>query len=391
MEFDPYSYEQDLDPYPVYRHLRDHKPLYYNERLDFWALSRFQDVLEGSLDWRTYSSAEGTVLELMGKMHDSPMIIFMDPPRQTRLRNLVSKVFTPRRIGALAKEIREIASGHLDPLTDLSGCDIVEDFTAKLPMDAISAMLGIPREDRAMIQRWSHLTLHREPDDPNPPPEALEAMAQVTAYMKRAIAERRTRPRDDVMTLLTRAELRGEDGGLHRLSDVEIQSFIQLLAAAGNETVMRLLATAVYWLWRTPEQRELLLRNPELIPGAVEETLRYDPPSQYQGRVTTREVELHGRRMPKGARVLLLTGSSGRDERKFAAPDRYDVRRQIDLHLGFGYGQHVCLGASLARLESKIALEEILQRFPNYEVVESGIERMHSSNVRGFSGVPIRY
>ena len=150
-------------------------------------------------------------------------------------------------------------------------------------------------------------------------------------------------------------------------------------------------ATAVYWLWRAPEQRELLLQNAELIPGAVEETVRYDPPSQYQGRVTTREVELHGRRMPKGARVLLLTGSSGRDERKFPAPDRYDVRRQIDLHLGFGYGQHVCLGASLARLESKIALEEILQRFPRYEVVESGIERMHSSNVRGFSGVPIRY
>ncbi len=387
MEYDPYSYEQDLDPYPVYRHLRDHEPAYYNERLDFWALSRFDDVLAASLDWQTYSSAQGTVLELMGKMPDSRMIIFMDPPEQTRLRNLVSKAFTPRRIGALEKQVREIATAYLDPLAHRSGCDIVGDFAAKLPMDVISIMLGIPEPDRPTIQRWSHEVLHREPGDPSLPPVAIEAMGLMRAYLLELVAERRKRPREDLTSLLVEAELPG--GG--RLSDDDILSTVNLLAAAGNETVMKLLATAVYWLWKLPDQREALLADPALIPGAVEETLRFDPPSQYQGRVTTCEFELHGRRLPRGARVLLLTGSTGRDERVFPEPDRYDVRRRIDQHLGLGFGQHICLGASLARLESRVALEEILRRFPRYEVDESGLERMHSSNVRGFKAVPVRY
>jgi cytochrome P450 len=391
VEFDPYSYELDRDPYPVYRFLRDEQPVYRNERLDFWALSRFDDVLAASLDWRSYSSAQGTVLELMGRMQDSAMIIFMDPPRQTRLRNLVSKAFTPRRMAGLAKEIREIARGYLDPLLPLGGCNIVRDFTSRLPMDVISAMLGIPSEDREQVQRWSNETLHREPGNPDPPAVALRAMADMFEYMGRQIAERRARPRDDMITLLTQAELPGDDGGVRRLSELEIHSFITLLAAAGNETVTKLLATAIYWLWKHPEQRARLLAQPQLIPNAVEETLRFDPPSQYQGRVTTREIEIHGRTLPVGARVLLLTGSSGRDERRFPDPDRYDVGREIDLHLGFGYGQHICLGASLARLEMATALDEFLQRFPDYEIDEDGIERVHSSNVRGFAGVPLRY
>jgi cytochrome P450 len=190
------------------------------------------------------------------------------------------------------------------------------------------------------------------------------------------------------MTRLVEVEL-DEDGERTRLSDDDIRMFFSLLATAGNETVTKLLATAFHELWKSPEQRRILVNDPSVIPNAVEETLRFDPPSQYQGRVTTREVSIHGQKIPKGAKLLLINGASGRDERKFEDPDRYDVRREIDFHLGFGYGRHVCLGAFLARMESKIALEEFLCRFPDYEIPADGVERMHSSNVRGFSGLVV--
>jgi cytochrome P450 len=391
VEYDPYSYELDVDPYPAYRHLRDREPVYYNARLDFFALTRFDDVLDAFVDWQTYSSARGTVLELMDHEITGPLIIFMDPPRQTRLRNLVSKAFTPRRVAELEPRIREIATGYLEPLRERTSCDIVREFTAKLPMDVISTLLGIPAEDRDMFRGWSNDVLHREPGNPMPPASALRAMTAMLDYIRACMAERRRRPREDMMTALLQAELPDGAGGRTRLSDVEIESFINLLATAGNETVTKLLATALYWLWRNPDQRRLLVADPKLVPGAVEETLRYDPPSQYQGRTLTREVELHGRALPEGARVLLINGATGRDERRFPDPDRFDVRRRIELHLGFGYGHHICLGANLARLESRIALGELLARIPDYEIPEGGIEWMHSSNVRGFAGLVLHY
>jgi cytochrome P450 len=391
VEYDPYSYEIDQDPYPVYRFLRDREPAYHNPRLDFWALSRFDDCLAAFLDWESYSSARGTVLELMDTPLAFPLMIFMDPPRQTRLRNLVSRVFTPRRIGALEPQVRAIAAGYLDPIARRSRCDAVKEFTAKLPMDVISALLGIPAEDRDRVRGWSNDVLHREPGNPVPPPRAVEAIARLLEYFREALAERRRRPRADLMTALTQAEIVGECGAKERLNDIEIQAFFNLLATAGNETVTKLLATALYWLWRNPDQRRLLVEDPALIPGAVEECLRYDPPSQYQGRVLTRDVELHGRTLPKGAKVLLINGATGRDERRFPDPDRFDVRRRIETHLGFGYGRHVCLGAFLARLEMRVALEELLRRIPEWEIPADGIERMHSSNVRGFSGLVLEY
>jgi cytochrome P450 len=391
VEYDPYSYAIDEDPYPVYKWLRDEHPVYHNERLDFWALTRFEDCHAAFLDWKTYSSAKGTVLELMGTEIGGPLIIFMDPPRQTRLRNLVSKAFTPRRIADLEPRIREIAVGYLDPLAGAGRCDIVKDFTAKLPMDVISTLLGIPAADRDMVRGWSNDLLHRDPDNPLISPRGLAAMEQLTSYFDEAVAERRRRPRDDIMTLLTRVEFTDEKGETSRLSDEEIKAFFNLLATAGNETVTKLLATSFYWLERFPEQRKLLLEDPGLIEGAVEEVLRFDPPSQYQGRVLTRDVELHGRRLPKDAKLLIINAASGRDERKYPDPDRLDVRRRFDLHLNFGYGHHICLGKSLARLESRIAHEEFLARFPEYGVPKDGIERMHSSNVRGFSGLVLEY
>jgi len=388
-EYDPFSYELDQDPYPTYRWMRDHAPAYRNERLDFWALTRFSDNYEALIDPVTYSSSFGTSLEFM----DTPktgtgLMIWMDPPRHTRYRKLVSKAFTPARIGELEPMIRRIACEYLDPLVGRPRFDAVKDFTARLPMDVISTLLGIPEADRREVQRRSNLMLHREPGDPMPTREAIEAQVELMKYVTELIADRRRQPKQDLMTRLIEVDL-DEDGERARLSDDDIRSFFSLLATAGNETVTKLLATAFHELWKNPEQRRILVEDPSVIPNAVEETLRFDPPSQYQGRVTTREVRIHRETIPKGAKLLLINGASGRDERKFPHPDRYDVRREIDFHLGFGYGRHVCLGAFLARMESKIALEEFLLRFPDYEIPADGVERMHSSNVRGFSGLVI--
>ncbi len=385
--YDPFSYELDEDPYPVYRRMRDEAPAYYNPQLDFFALTRFQDNFDALCDHATYSSTYGTSLEFMDSPKpDTGLMIYMDPPRHNRFRALVSKTFTPRQIDGLADEIRRIAISYLEPLVGRSRFDVIKDFTARLPMDVISAMLGIAESDRQFVQDGSNSILHREPGNPKPTQKAVEASLRVMEYFQEQIDDRRKRPRDDMMTRLTQVELE-EDGVTARLSDSDIQSFILLLATAGNETVTKLLGSLFLELWRNPDERQRLLDDASMIPNAVEEILRFDPPSQYQGRVTTREVELHGVRIPAGARVLLVNGASGRDERKFADPDRFDVGRKIDFHLGFGYGRHICLGASLARLESRIATEELLARFPEYEVPADGIERMHSSNVRGFSGL----
>jgi cytochrome P450 len=388
-EYDPFSYELDQDPYPTYRWMRDHAPAYRNERLDFWAYTRFEDNYDALVDPITYSSSHGTSLEFM----DTPkpntgLMIWMDPPRHTRYRKLVSKAFTPAKIGELEPMIRRIACEYLDALVGRPRFDVVKEFTARLPMDVISTMLGIPEADRLMVQQRSNLMLHRDPGNPLPTREAIDASLELMKYVTEMIADRRRRPKQDLMSRLLEVELEDEDGR-SRLDDDDVRAFFSLLATAGNETVTKLLATAFHELWKNPDQRRLLVAEPAVIANAVEETLRFDPPSQYQGRVTTREVRLHGRMIPRGAKVLLINGASGRDERKFPDPDRYDVRREIDFHLGFGYGRHVCLGAFLARMESKIALEEFLARFPDYEVPAGGVERMHSSNVRGFSGLAI--
>jgi cytochrome P450 len=386
VEYDPYSYELDLDPYPTYRRMQDEAPVYRNERLDFWALTRFQDCLDAFLDWQSYSSAQGTVLELMGnEALSGSLIIFMDPPKQTRYRNLVSKAFTPARIRDLEPRIREIAVRYLDALVGSPRFDAVKEFTAKLPMDVISSMLGIPPEDRDVVRGWSNDLLHRDPGNPMPTQRGIESMLQMQAYFRDQIALRRRDRTDDMMTVLIEAEVDGE-----RLSDAEIVGFFNLLATAGNETVTKLLATAFYWLDVFPDERRRLAADASLLPSAVEELLRFDPPSQYQGRTLTRDVTLYGVTMPEGARVMIVNGASGRDPRRFPEhPDRLDVGRDIDFHLGFGYGRHVCLGAFLARMESQIALGEFLRRFPEYGVPADGIERMHSSNVRGFAGLAI--
>ncbi len=390
VEYDPFSYEQDDDPYPVYRWMRDFAPAYRNERLDFWALTRFQDNLDAFLDPVTYSSSWGTSLEFMdGPKTEMGLMIYMDAPRHTRYRKLVSKAFTLGRMRTLEPLIRGLAARHLDALVGRPRFDVVREFTAKLPMDVISTLLGIPEADRAEVQRNSNMMLHREPGNPMPTQEAIRASLELIPYWNEQIAQRRRRRTDDLMTDLVEVEVEDDDGVLQRLSDEEIRSFFMLLATAGNETVTKLLATAFLELANHPDQRRILVAEPQWTANAVEETLRFDPPSQYQGRITTRPVTVHGERIPEHGRVLLINGATGRDERRFEAPDRYDVRRSFDLHLGFGYGRHFCLGASLARLESRIGIEEFLCRWPDYEAPSDGIERMHSSNVRGLAGLVI--
>ncbi len=389
LRYDPYDYDIDADPHPVWRRLRDEAPLYHNPDYDFWALSRFADVLEVSVDWQTYSSARGTVLELIDKIPEPAPMIFRDPPEHARLRKLVSRAFSPRRMAELEKPVREIARGLLDAQVGAGGFDYVADFGAKLPSMVISSMLGVPEADRDDIRRWTDAVLHREPGETLDDARMSEVQGKLWGYFARYIAERRSAPRDDMMTDLLEAEIE-EEGGARRLTDVEVLVFIGLLSAAGNETVARLLGWAGDTLARFPDQRRALVERPGLIPNAVEELLRYEAPSPVQGRTLTRDARWHGRRVPAGATLLLLTGSAGRDEREYPDPDRFDVERRFERHVSLGYGIHFCLGASLARLEGRVALEETLARFPEWRVDPDAAEMVHTSTVRGYAKLPIR-
>ena len=388
-EYDPFSYELDHDPYPTYRWMRDHAPAYRNDRLDFWAFTRFQDNYDALVDPVTYSSTHGTSLEFM----DTPkpgtgLMIWMDPPRHTGYRKLVSKAFTPARIGELEPMIRRIACEYLDPLVGRPRFDAVKDFTARLPMDVISTMLGIPEADRLTVQRRSNLMLHREPGNPLPTREAIEAQVELLKYVTELIADRRRHPKQDLMTRLVEVEL-DEDGVRSRLSDDDIRMFFSLLATAGNETVTKLLATAFHELWKHPEQRRILVAEPGVIPNAVEETLRFEPTGHAIARYVTTDTEWYGETVPAGSAMMLLVASANRDDTRWPEPDRFDVHRKISQHLTFGIGTHYCLGAALARLEARVALEEILARFPKWEVDWDDVALSSTSTMRGWETLPI--
>jgi len=382
--YDPYAYEIHEDPYPTYTRLRAEAPAYYNPTLDFWALSRFQNVWEAIQDWDLYSSAEGVSLERGSG--GPPMIIAMDPPRQQKLRRLVSKAFTPRRVAALEPTIRALTRKHLEPLLAIGACDFIQDFAAKLPMDAISTMMDVPESDQDQLRGWADTLLHREEGKADIPQAGLEAGGKLARYFGEDLARRRARPGDDLISALLDAEIDGE-----RLSDAEIVGFCFLLIIAGNETTTKMLGNAMTLLARHPDQRAWLLANPDGIAGAIEEVVRYDNSTQMLARVLTRDVALHGVTMPAGKKVLLLVGSANRDERSFERADEFDIRRREPNNLAFGHGIHVCLGASLARLEGRVALEEVLPRMPEYEIDAAGLVRVHSANVRGYSNVPLRF
>lgn len=390
MLYEPYSRRFQEDPYPLYKHFRDEEPCAYNPQMDFYALFRFEDVWNATLDWETISSSYGPSLENRGQVPPGAFsIIGMDPPAHTKLRNVISRGFTPRRIAALEDEIRGIAKNYLEPLASRDAFDFEQEFAVKFPMDVISALLGIPEEDREAYRLGIDEGLKRDPDAALDESLALTTVTSGQHYMARLIEERRRQPREDLVSVLAQAEFDDVDGVRRRLTDRECQTFLTLLAAAGAETTAKLLGHAIYLLWKHPDQRESLWADPARIPNAIEEILRYESPSQFQGRVAMRDSTWHGVTIPAGARVALVTGSASRDEREYPDPDRFDTTRVTGRELYFGHGHHVCIGKSLARLETRIALEEIAARFPHYEVDESGITRTYQAHVKGYVNLPI--
>lgn len=389
MEYNPFDQATQDDPYPIYRWLRDEAPVYHNEELDIWALTRFDDVLAATLDPDSFSSDLS-----LGYAHGEPrpyeMFLAMDGLGHTRERAMVAKRFTPRRIAAWEPRVRQVAVELLDPLVGAGRCDIIQHFAALFPMALISEILGIPEEDRDMLRHWSDDFLARDPGVAAPPERSRRADEALADYFRSVREDRRRRPREDLLSVLANAEV-DQEGRRGPLPDSHFVGNCQLLVIAGNETTTKLIANAVLQLHRHPEQREHLIANPKAIPNAIEETLRYDAPSQWQNRRMAKDFTRHGVTIPQGAFCGLVTGSACRDERRYADPDHFDVHRDIGMHLALGWGKHLCLGKSLARLEGRIALEEIFARFPRYEVDESGLERVYVTNVAGYCEMPISY
>jgi len=389
--WDPFDVDLDTDPYETWQRMRDEAPVYWNERHGFFALSRYEDVNAAHRDPKTFLSGRGTVLELMGHRldHQAGMVIFMDPPQHETMRALVSRAFTPRRVAALEERIRNFCREHLDPQVGGQGFDYVQEFGAQLPSRVISSLLGVSEADRPRVLELIDTLFYIEPDVGMVNDVSIEAQLGLMSYIQEQLDERRKTPRDDLITGLVEAELAQDDGGTRRLTDEEAGGFANLLVSAGTETVARLLGWTAVVLAANPDQRAQLVADTTLIPRAVEELLRYEAPSPVQGRWTSRDVELHGEVIPHDSKVLLLTGSAGRDERVYSDPDRFDVHRRPDQHVSFGVGPHFCLGAALARLEGRIAIEETLARFPSWEVDHDRAVRLHTSTVRGYKNVPI--
>jgi len=388
--YDPFDFEIDTDPYPIWRRLREERPLYYNERYDFYALSRFEDVEPCLVDWRTYSSEKGTILELIKSGMEIPpgSIIFEDPPGHDLHRGLLSRVFTPRKMNAIEPQVREFCARSLDPLVGTGGFDFIRDLGAQMPMRTIGMLLGIPEQDQEEIRDRIDEGLRLD-DGSMPDIEAqLDAAGQAGGF-EEYIDWRAEHPSDDLMTELLQAEFTDDDGQARRLSRQEVLGFVNLLAAAGNETTTRLIGWTGKVLAEHPDQRRRLVDQRELVPNAIEEILRFESPSPVQARYVTHDVEHHGQRVPAGSAILLLNGSGNRDDRKFPDGDTLDIGRRIDHHLAFGYGLHFCLGAALARLEGRVALDEVLVRFPEWEVDWDNAVQARTSTVRGWERLPV--
>jgi len=388
--YDPYDFEIDADPYPVWKRLRDEAPLYFNEKYEFYALSRYDDVEQGLVDWRTYSSAKGSVLEIIKAGVEMPpgMFIFEDPPDHDLHRGILSRVFTPRRLAAIEPKVRAFAARTLDPLVGAGGFDFIADLGVEIPMRTIGLLMGIPEEDQQSLREHIDEGLRLEAGVmPEPNIGNQDSFASdYAAY----IDWRAEHPSDDLITELLTSEFTNGDGVVRTLTRDELLGYIGLLAGAGNETTTRLIGWAAKLLAEHPEQRRALADDPSLIPNAIEECLRYEPPSPVQARVVMQDVGHHGRTVREGSVVLLLNASANRDERQFPDPDRFDIHRKVQRHLSFGYGLHFCLGAHLARLEGRVALEEVLKRFPDWEIDEANAVQARTSTVRGWETLPVR-
>jgi cytochrome P450 len=389
LTYSPYDYAVHEDPYPIYARLRDEAPVYRNDEVDFWALSRHEDVMDAFRDSDRFSSRYGVSIDPAAwgpRAEQSASFLAMDPPRHGRMRSLVARGFTPRRVLELEPRIREIARQHLDVACDRAEFDFIADFAGLLPMDVVSELIGVPVADRAELRRLSDLLLHRDEGVADVPPAAAEAGILLAVYYADMVASRRRAPTDDLTSALLRADIDGD-----RLSDEEVTGFLILMGIAGNETTTKLLGNAWYWAWRHPDERARPFGDARWVPNWVEETLRFDTSSQALARLVVEDVALHGMTIPVGARVLLLAGAANRDPRAFPDADRYVLDRpdsEFQRIASFGFGRHFCLGASLARLEARICLEELVDRIADYEIDVENAARVHSANVRGFAALP---
>jgi cytochrome P450 len=397
--YDPYDYTIDADPHPIWKRMRDDAPLYHNEKFNFFALSRYADVRKASLDAQTYSSAYGTLIEIIDVVREQPGVLdlsgnflFEDPPIHDVHRAILAPAFTARRIASLEPMIRDLSAASLDRLAAVGRFDFVRDFGAKLPPTVIGMLMGWPEEDLEDLAGFSDEGLHLEEGETAQGGGGYgsDAQRKMFEYFSQLIERRRAEPGDDLTTVLLQAEVDDGDGGKRRLDERELLGNLSLVAGAGTETTVNLLGWAALTLYRHPDQRQMLADDPSLISNAVEELLRYEAPSPIQARVVTRDVEHYGQTVPEGSKIVLLTGSANRDDRVWSDPDRFDVSRHIEpQHVTFGVGLHFCLGAAMARLEGRIVLEEMLKRFPEWKVDEDAAEMVHTSTVRGWARLPI--
>jgi cytochrome P450 len=386
LAYSPYDYAIHEDPYPTYARLRAEAPVFYNGDLDFFAYARHADVLAAFRDVDHYSNAYGVSLDPAAfgpDAHRAMSFLAMDPPKHTRMRSIVGKSFTPRRVAAMEAGIRALAVSHLEAALETASFDFIGDFAGHLPMDVISDLVGVPPSDRSEVRRLADLLVHREEGMDDIPPEGLEAALTLAGYYAEMVADRRRHERDDLTWSLLQAEIDGD-----RLSDDEVIGFLFLLVVAGNETTTKLLGNAWYWGWRHPDQRAKPLGDARWVPNWVEETLRYDTSTQMLARVTRQPVQVQGVDIDAGRRVLLLIGSANRDEAVFADPESYDLERNTQDLVSFGSGRHFCMGAALARMEARVALTEVVERVRDYDIDPDRVARVHSINVRGFAALP---
>jgi len=386
--YDPYDVDINADPYPTYTRLREEAPIYHNERYDFWALTRHEDVQKALVNWQVFSSSRGDLLDILRAKIELPkgVVMWEDPPLHTTHRGILSRVFTPKRMAQLEDQVRAYCIRCLDPLVGTAGFDIITELASMLPMRVIGMLLGIPEQDQIAVRNRTDRDLRTRPGQPM---VIVEEEVVTGEQFADYIDWRAEHPSDDLMTILLNAEFEDETGETRSLTRQEVLTYTSVLAGAGNETTGRLIGWLAKVLAEHPDQRRLVVEDRSLLQNVIEETLRFEPTGHANARYVTEDIEYYGTTMPAGSAVLLIMASANRDPRRFDEPDRYDILRKDVQHLTFGYGLHFCLGTHLARLEGRVALDELLNRWTEWEVDYSGIKLASTSTVRGWERLPI--
>ena len=387
LKYDPLDHELHEDPYPVYKKLRDTAPLYRNEERGYWVLSRYQDCLMALRNFKTFCNRYGNQLEPVTE-EQLPTVLTYDPPHHTRLRGLTARLFTPQAVSVLEEKVRTLARSLIAPHLDKGRMDVMADFAVRLPMTIIGQLLGVPPKDYDKLQHWTDATVVHDEDEFEMTQVGREGFLNTYKYYEDVLNERmksESNPTDDIVAKLSKAEADG------RLNHQELLGYLYLLTVGGHETTTKFVGNMTYHLFKNPDQRQRLLDDPSLIYSAIEEGARYDGPVQICARAVSSDTELYGQFLKAGEKVGIIFMSANRDERHYPNPDVFDVGRNPVDHLGFGAGLHSCLGAALARLESRIALQEILRAMPQYAVDEAASERVHAPSVRGFTRLPVEF